>query len=948
LCRWYDYINYSGFDDCNNPLSGTATIPVTPAPPATLTLSTLPSTLNCAAAIAYTSAPVATYTNGATGPCENSGTIPATLTPNWTLCAGGTITINYSGLDDCGNTLSASATIAVTPAPPAALTLPTLPATLNCAAATAYTSAPIATYTNGATGPCENSGTIPATVTPNWTLCAGGTITINYSGVDDCGNPLTGSATIAVTPAPPAVLTLPTLPSTLNCAAAIAYTSAPVATYTNGATGPCENSGTIPATLTPNWTLCTGGTITINYTGVDDCGNSLTGSATIAITPAPPAALTLPTLPATLNCAAATAYTSAPIATYTNGATGPCENSGTIPGTVTPNWTLCAGGTITVNYTGVDDCGNALSSSATIAVTPAPPAILTLPTLPTTLDCAAASAFIIPVATYNNGVTGPCENSGTIPGTVIPSSTICAGGTITINYVGTDDCGNPLSSAIAINITPAPPAVLTLPTLPTTLDCAAATAYTSAPNATYTNGATGPCENSGTIPATVTPNWTLCAGGTITVNYTGVDDCGNALSGSATITVTPAPPAVLTLPTLPSTLNCAAATAYTSAPNATYTNGATGPCENSGTIPATVTPNWTLCAGGTITVNYTGVDDCGNPLTGSATIAVTPAPPATLTLPALPATLNCTAASAYTSAPVATYTNVATGACENSGTIPGTVTPNWTLCAGGTITINYSGLDDCGNTLSGSATIAVTPAPPAILTLPTLPATLDCAAAIAYTSAPNATYTNGATGACENSGTIPATVTPNWTLCAGGTITVNYTGVDDCGNTLSGSSTIAVTPAPPAVLTLPTLPATLDCAAATAYTSAPNATYTNGATGPCENSGTIPAAVTPNWTLCAGGSISVNYTGVDDCNNPLSGTVTITVTSAPPAVLTLPTLPATLDCAAATAYTSAPVATIYQWCYRCLREQRYYTWNCYSQLDSLCRWHDHCELYGCG
>jgi hypothetical protein len=61
----------------------------------------------------------------------------------------------------------------------------------------------------------------------------------------------------------------------------------------------------------------------------------------------------------------------------------------------------------------------------------------------------------------------------------------------------------------------------------------------------------------------------------------------------------------------------------------------------------------------------------------------------------------------------------------------------------------------------------------------------------------------------ENSGTIPATVTPNWTLCAGGTITVNYTGVDDCGNTLSGSSTIAVTPAPPAVLTLPALPTPL-------------------------------------------------------------------------------------------------------------------------------------------
>jgi hypothetical protein len=448
----------------------------------------------------------------------------------------------------------------------------------------AYTSAPVATYTNGETGPCENSGTIPATVTPNWTLCAGGTITVNYTGVDDCGNALSGSASITVTPATVSVLTLPTLPSTLDCASATAYTSAPDATYTNGETGPCENSGTIPGTVTPNWTLCAGGTITVNYTGVDDCGNPLSGSATITVTPAPVAVLTLPTLPTTLDCASATAYTSAPAATYNNGATGPCENSGTIPATVTPNWTLCAGGTITVNYTGVDDCNNPLIGTATITVTPAPPAVLTLPTLPTTLDCAAATAYTsAPVATYTNGATGPCENSGTIPATVTPNWTLCAGGMITVNYTGVDDCGNALSGSASITVTPAPVAVLTLPTLPTTLDCASATAYTSAPVATYTNGETGSCENSGTIPATVTPNWTLCAGGTITVNYTGVDDCGNALSGSANITVAPAPVAILTLPTLPSTLDCAAATAYTSAPAATYTNGATGPCENSGT-----------------------------------------------------------------------------------------------------------------------------------------------------------------------------------------------------------------------------------------------------------------------------------------------------------------------------------------------------------------------------
>ena len=227
----------------------------------------------------------------------------------------------------------------------------------------------------------------------NWTLCAGGTITVTYTGVDDCNNPLTQTATITVTPAPPAVLTLPTLPTTLDCAAAAALHYRTGATYTNGAAGACENSGTIPGTIANNWTLCAGGTITVTYTGVDDCNNTLTQTATITVTPAPPAVLTLPTLPTTLDCAAADALhyrTGCHIYQWRDGA---CENSGTIPGTIANNWTLCAGGTITVTYTGLDDCNNTLTQTATITVTPAPPAVLTLPTLPTTLDCAAAASI---------------------------------------------------------------------------------------------------------------------------------------------------------------------------------------------------------------------------------------------------------------------------------------------------------------------------------------------------------------------------------------------------------------------------------------------------------------------------------------------------------------------------------------------------------------------------
>ena len=88
-----------------------------------------------------------------------------------------------------------------------------------------------------------------------------------------------------------------------------------------------------------------------------------------------------------------------------------------------------------------------------------------------------------------------------------------------------------------------------------------------------------------TIPAVITPTYDACNGGTITIDYNTNDACGNpqVLQHIITIDAPTAPTA--TLPGLPNTLTCAEADAYTSAPDATYTNGETGNCLIEGTIP---------------------------------------------------------------------------------------------------------------------------------------------------------------------------------------------------------------------------------------------------------------------------------------------------------------------------------------------------------------------------
>ena len=84
-----------------------------------------------------------------------------------------------------------------------------------------------------------------------------------------------------------------------------------------------------------------------------------------------------------------------------------------------------------------------------ITVTPPAAPTVTLPAgLPATLDCASADSYATPAdATYTNSESGTCEISGTLSPTVTNSFDACSGGTITIDYAGTDACGNALSAA---------------------------------------------------------------------------------------------------------------------------------------------------------------------------------------------------------------------------------------------------------------------------------------------------------------------------------------------------------------------------------------------------------------------------------------------------------------------------------------------------------------------
>ena len=209
-------------------------------------------------------------------------------------------------------------------------------------------------------------------------------------------------------------------------------------------------------------------------------------------------------------------------------------------------------------------------------------ATVTPPSLPTSLSCELANGFVAPNVTYNNDLTGVNNISGTLIPNVVNNWNNC-GGTITVTYSGTDVCGRILSiPPIIINVEEAPLPTISTPSLPTSISCVNASSF-SAPIANYSNSLSGSCELLGTINPTVNNNWDKC-GGTITVTYSGQDDCGRNISiPDIIINVDEAPLPTITTPSLPTSLSCVNASSF-SAPIANYSNSLSGSCELIGTI----------------------------------------------------------------------------------------------------------------------------------------------------------------------------------------------------------------------------------------------------------------------------------------------------------------------------------------------------------------------------
>src|SRR5690606_2777780 len=172
------------------------------------------------------------------------------------------------------------------------------------------------------------------------------------------------------------------------------------------------------------------------------------------------------------------------------------------------------GGTITATWTFTDSCARTITHVQNISIEPAAEPAFVNPPGDTALTCEEAVTFVIQDLVYTNGEPGTCEISGSVPGVLDGAFDIC-GGTQTIIWTFTDSCGHTISHVQNITIEEVPSATFMNPPGDTTLTCDEAGAFV-VQDLAYSNGETGSCEISGSVPGMLDGTFDIC-GGTQTI-----------------------------------------------------------------------------------------------------------------------------------------------------------------------------------------------------------------------------------------------------------------------------------------------------------------------------------------------------------------------------------------------------------------------------------------------
>ena len=631
------------------------------------------------------------------------GSPASNFSPSHTYSSPGTyiVSLNASGLiNTCSSTqnltvtvLPAAANVTVSPS---VTICPSQATTLTAQGGSSYT------WTPGATLNTTNGGTVIATtsVTQIYTVASPG-----------CGGTQTNTIQVTVNNTPPAIGAINGATAICSNQTGVTYSVSNVASTNYTWSVPAGASITSLPTNSNVITVSFGSTVgTVSVQAVSACGNAtalvnvvLTPNLNLIITPSNPTVCAGGA--STLTASGASSYTWSPAASLSsaNGSTVSASPLATTIYTINGASGTCTGvATATVTF----------SSGLTLSVTPSSPTIC--PSSSVTLTASGATTY-----TWNNASTLSSANGAIVSANPLTTTTYTINGSDALGCSGTTTIAVNVSSPVTLTITPS---ATICPGISTTLSVVGANSYTWSPAGSLS------AANGGTVVASPVVNTTYTVAGTTLAGCIETATTSVFMGGSLTVNVSPN---ATVCPLSPHTFSASGATNYTWTPSAflntstsgtvistpsittTYTvDGATGTCLGSNTV--------TIVVANTVVVNAATTSSSVCPL-GSSSLTATGAN-SYVWSPGI--TLSGTTGSLVIASPVSstTYTVIgSSGTCTNSTQVaivvlpvtPLSISPNASICAGGSATLSVSGSNTYTwspgadlNTVNGSNVIA--------------------------------------------------------------------------------------------------------------------------------------------------------------------------------------------------------------------------------------------------
>jgi gliding motility-associated-like protein len=716
-------------------------------------------------------------------------------------------------------------------------------------------------------GACQGSGSATGVEDAgSYDECAVSTITRTWTVVDGCGDENDYIQTITIEPLleaefvdPPADTEL-----TISCSD-LADWSFPDLEITNGSQGDCEISSTLPPQISGEASICQGGILTALWSFEDQCERMISFTQVVTVEQIAPLEFIDPPADVTIECFELASYM-IPDLQVTNGDNDDCEVDDIVSPDIDNEADEC-GGSITVVWSYTDLCGNEIEHTQVITVNPPESIAFIDPPDNITIECHELATLSIGDLSYTNEGMGACLFEGSVPPQESGSADVC-GGSLTYTWEMTDDCGNFITHAQTIIVTPIePPAFIDAPA-DITIDCTDLAAF-SPVSLAYTNNGIGDCITIGTADPVETGSADEC-GGTLTYTWQVTDICNNVVTHVQNVTVEPLPTPEFIDPPADIEITCHELDGFNPV-SLNYSNSSSGSCLEEGSIDPEESGEASIC-GGTLSYTWEYTDQCNTTITHVQNVTVTPLEAPEFIDPPASVTIECHELENVMPLSLS-YTNNGIDECLTEGSVDPEESGDASIC-GGSIVFEWEFTDECNNTITHIQEITVTPLEAPEFIDPPASVTIECHE-LENVMPLALSYTNNGIDECLTEGSVDPEESGDASIC-GGSIVFEWEFTDECNNTITHIQEITVTPLEAPEFIDPPASVTIECHELENVMPL-SLSYTNNGIDECLTEGSVDPEESGDASIC-GGSIVFEWEFTDECNNTITHIQEITVT----------------------------------------------------------------------